>query len=234
MADVQLSVDQRVVTGKRVKSLRKQGLMPAHLYGRGTESLTIQIETSNIVHLLRTASRNAIIDLIVSGEGEPRPVVLRGVQRNPITDELVHVDFYQISLTEKLRADVALHFTGEAPAVQVYSGVLLHSIDHITVEALPRAIPARIEVDISGLEELESALFVRDLPVPDNVEVLTDLDMMVVKIGTPRLAAADEDEATAAELAAAEAAAAAEGAEEGAAAAEGAPAAAPQEESSEA
>jgi large subunit ribosomal protein L25 len=232
MADVQLTVDQRVVTGKRVKSLRKQGLMPAHLYGRGTESLTIQTETSNIVHLLRTAGRNAIIDLMVNGEGEPRPVVLRGIQRNPITDELVHVDFYQISLTETLRADVALHFTGEAPAVQVFSGVLLHSIDHITVEALPRAIPERIEVDISGLEELESALFVRDLPIPGDVEVLTDLDMMVVKVGTPRLAAADEEEAAAAELAAAEAAAA-EGGEEGAAPAEGEAGAAAAEESSE-
>jgi large subunit ribosomal protein L25 len=217
MADVQLPVDPRAVTGKKVRTLRRQGITPAHLYGRGTESLALQVATSQVVHLLRTSGRNAIIDLKINGEGDARPVVLRGVQRNPVTDELVHVDFFQISLTEKLRADVPIHFVGEAPAVQVYSGVLLHSIEHITIEALPREIPEFIEADISGLEELESALFVRDLPIPSNVEVLTDRDTMVVKVGTPRLAAAEE------EAEAAAAAAAAEG-EEGAAPAEGAPA----------
>jgi len=216
MADVQLPVDQRAVTGKKVRSLRRQGITPAHLYGRGTESLALQVATSQVVHLLRTSGRNAIIDLKINGEGDARPVVLRGVQRNPVTDELVHIDFFQISLSETLRADVPIHFVGEAPAVQVYSGVLLHSIEHITVEALPREIPEFIEADISGLEELESALFVRDLPIPENVEVLTDRDTMVVKVGTPRLAAAEEE-------AEAAAAAAAEG-EEGAAPAEGAPA----------
>lgn len=210
MADVQLTVDQRAVTGKKVKSLRRRGITPAHLYGRGTESLTLQAETTQIVHLLRTSGRNAIIDLKIAGEGDARPVVLRGVQRDPVTDELVHIDFFQISLTERLRADVPLIFTGEAPAVHVYSGVLLHSIDHITIEALPRAIPQHIEVDISGLEELESALFVRDLPIPRDVEVLTDADVMVVKIGTPRLVSEGEEEAAAAaEAAAAEAAEAA-------------------------
>jgi large subunit ribosomal protein L25 len=216
MADVQLPVDPRVVTGKKVRSLRRQGLVPAHLYGRGTESLALQVKTTQVVHLLRTSGRNAIIDLQINGEGDARAVVLRGVQRNPVTDELVHIDFYQISLTEKLRADVPIHFIGEAPAVVVYAGVLLHSIEHITIEALPREIPEFIEADLSGLAELESAIFVRDLTIPANVDILTDLDTMVAKVSTPRLAAADEEEA-----AAAEAAAAAEG-EEGAPAAEGA------------
>ncbi|MEX0785373.1 MAG: 50S ribosomal protein L25 [Dehalococcoidia bacterium] len=218
MADVQLEVDPRVVTGKKVKGLRRQGLLPAHLYGRDTES-----PTPTITNLLKTAGRNAIIDLKINGEGEARPVVLRGVQRDPITDELVHIDFFQISLTEKLRADVPIVLVGESSAVTVFGGVLLHSLDHLTIEALPADIPRQIEVDISILEELESALFVRDLVVPPDIEVYMAPDQVVVKVSAPKIAAEIEaEEAAAAE----EAALAAEGeepvvegeAEEGAAA----------------
>jgi large subunit ribosomal protein L25 len=228
MADVQLSVDPRNVTGKKVKSLRRQGIIPAHLYGRETDSLALQAEKQSIIGLLRSAGPNAIIDLRINGEGEPRSVVLRGVQRDPVTDELVHIDFFQISLTEKLRADVPLVIVGESPGVQIQGGLLLHSLDHLTIEALPTEIPARIEVDVSVLEEIDSALFVRDLAVPGNVEVLSDPDQVVVKVEPPKLAAelAREEEAAAA-AAAAEAPAAAE---EGAPAPEAAPAT---EESSE-
>ena len=229
MADVRLSVDQRNVTGKKVKSLRRQGIIPAHLYGRETDSLALQAEKQSIIGLLRSAGPNAIIDLKINGEGEPRSVVLRGVQRDPVTDELVHIDFFQISLTERLRADVPLIIVGESPGVLIQGGLLLHSLDHLTIEALPTEIPSRIEVDVSVLEEIDSALFVRDLAVPGNVEVLSDPDQVVVKVEPPKLAAevAREEEAAAA-AAAAEAPAAVP--EEGAPAPEGAP---PTEESSE-
>ncbi len=217
MADVQLTVDPRTVTGKKVKALRRQGIVPAHLYGRGTESLALQAQTQTITSLLRTAGRNAIIDLQINGEGEPRPVVLRGVQRNPVTDELLHIDFFQISLTEKLRAEVPLVLTGDAPAVNVYSGVLLQSLDHIAVEALPRDVPEQIEVDVSGLDALDAALFVRDLNIPANVEVLVDADQMVAKVEPPRIAAEIEAEEAAAAEAAAEEGVEEEAAEEEAA-----------------
>jgi len=220
MADTQLIVDSREVTGKKVRSLRRQGIIPAHLYGRGTESLTLQASAPTITTLLRTTSPNAIISLQINGEQETRPVMLRGVQRHPVTDELIHVDFFQISLTEKLRADVPLMMSGEAPAVHIFSGVLLQSLDHVSVEALPLDVPSHIEVDVSVLETLDSALFVRDLPVPSNVEMLTDQDQVVAKVEPPRIAAEIE-----AEAAAVEAAAAAEAAEEAVPAAEAAPAA---------
>lgn len=194
MADAQLVVDHRTVTGKKVKALRRQGIVPAHLYGRGTDSLALQAPTTAITDILRHAGRNAIIDLQINGETESRPVVLRGVQRNPVTDELVHIDFFQISLTERLRADVPLVLTGEAPAVSVYGGVLLQSLDHLSLEALPADIPQSIEVEVSGLDALEAALFVRDLDVPRNVEVLADQDQVVVKVAPPRLVVEEEEE----------------------------------------
>jgi large subunit ribosomal protein L25 len=220
MAELNLLVDAREVTGKKVRSLRRQGIVPAHLYGRGTESLALQASTPTITTLLRTAGANAIINLKINGDSDSRPVMLRGVQRHPVTDELIHVDFFQISLTEKLRADVPLNLSGVAPAVHVFGGVLLQSMDHITIEALPTEIPSAIDVDVSGLETLEAAVHVRDLPIPAGVTLLTDPDQVVAKVGTPRVAE-EEAPAAAAEEGAVEGAPA-EGAAEGAApAAEG-------------
>lgn len=214
MADLNLMVDTREVTGKKVRSLRRQGIIPAHLYGRGTESLALQATAPTITTLLRTSGANAIISLKISGESDARPVMLRGVQRHPVTDDLIHVDFYQISLTETLRADVPLMITGEAPAVHIFGGVFLQSLDHVTVEALPADIPRRIDVDVSGLDTLDSAVHVRDLTIPDTVVLLSDPDQVVAKVEPPRVV---EEEAVAA--------APEEGAAEGAPA-EGAPEAA--------
>ena len=216
MADVQLSVDPRTVTGKKVKALRREGIIPAHLYGRGTESLALQTSTQTMMNLLRTTRPNAIIDLQINGESEPRSVVLRGVQRNPVTSELVHIDFLQISLTEKLRTDVPLVITGQAPAVGVLGGVLLQTFDRLTIEALPADIPQQIEVDVSELETIDASVFVRDLPIPAGVEVQADPNQVVAKVAAPRLAAEiEEEEAAAAAEAEAEAEEAAEEAAEG-------------------
>lgn len=194
MAELQLAVDPRTVTGKKVKALRREGITPAHLYGRGMESLALQASTQTIINLLHSASANAIIDLQINGESEARPVVLRGIQRNPVTSELVHVDFFQISLTEKLKSEVPLTLTGDAPAVSAFAGVLLQMLDRIAVEALPTDMPERIEVDVSILDTLDASIFVRDLAIPDSVEVLAAPDQVVAKVAQPRLAAEVEEE----------------------------------------
>lgn len=206
MADAQLLVDPRMVTGKKVKSLRKEGIIPAHLYGRDTESLAVQTQKQSMLNLLRSAGPNALIDLQISGESESRPVVLRGVQRHPVTGELVHIDFMQISLTEKLRTEVPLVITGDAPAVSVQGGVLLQMLDRLLIESLPGDVPQHVEVDVSGLEELDSTIFVRDLLVPASIQVQADPDQPVAKVAAPRLAQELEAEEAAAAEAAAEAA----------------------------
>lgn len=206
MADLQLVVAPRQVTGKKCKSLRRRGIIPAHLYGPHTESLSLQTGKQTIVNLLRTARANKIIDLHIEGESAPRPVMLRGVQRDPVTGELVHIDFFQISLTEKLRTEVPLILVGEAPAVHVHGGVMLQTLDHLTIEALPADIPEQIEVDVSVLEELDSSIFVKDLVIPPGVDVHNDPELPVAKVAAPRLAAEVEEEA-AAEAAAPEVAA---------------------------
>jgi large subunit ribosomal protein L25 len=203
MADIELSVKPRRVLGKKVAALRRQGVTPANVYGRNLESKAVEVETVVLTHLLRSAGRNVIIDLRIEGEDSPRPVMLRAVQREPATSRLLHVDFYQVLLTQKMRAEVPLILVGEAPAVAEFDGVLLQSVDSITVEALPSDIPAHVEVDVSTLARFDDAVHVRELPIdPTKVHVMTDAELVVAKVAAPRLAAAEEEEAVAAEAAA--------------------------------
>jgi large subunit ribosomal protein L25 len=212
MTDVQLSVTPRDVLGKKVAALRRQGLTPANVYGRNLESRAVQVETVVLTHLLRSAGRNVIVDLRIEGEDSPRPVMLRGVQRDPVTSRLLHVDFYQVSLTQKMRTEVPLTLVGDAPAVAELGGILLQSLDNIMVEALPGDIPVHLEVDVSGLSRFDDAVHVRELPIDlTKVHVITDAEIVVAKVAAPRLAAAEEAEEAAAAEAAAAAPAAAEG-----------------------
>jgi large subunit ribosomal protein L25 len=215
MADIELSVKPRRVLGKKVAALRRQGVTPANVYGRNLESKAVEVETVVLTHLLRSAGRNVIIDLHIEGERSPRPVMLRAVQRQPATSRLLHVDFYQVSLTQKMRAEVPLVLVGEAPAVAEFGGILLQSLDNIAVEALPGDIPPHVEVDVTGLTQLDDAVHVRELPIdPTKVYVMTDAELVVAKVAAPRLAAAEEEEAVAAEAAAEGAAEAEEEAKE--------------------
>jgi len=198
MPDLELQVLPREVLGKKVKVLRRQGMTPANIYGHGVESRAVQAETSLLVHLLRTAGRNAIISLHVEGEGAPRPVMVRAAQRQPVTDRLLHIDFYQVSLTEKMRAEVPVVLVGTAPAVTELGGVLLQGLDSVSVEALPGDIPAHLEVDVSGLEQFDDSIHVKDLVLGPNVTLLTDLEPVIAKVAAPRLAAELEAEAEAA------------------------------------
>ncbi len=217
MNQFELSVGPRSVLGKKVKTLRREGLTPANVYGHGIESQALQVDTVTLTHALRSLGRNAVLSLHIEGEKAPRPVMIRNVQRHPVTDRFLHVDFYQVSLVEKMKAEVPLVLIGKAPAVDEYGGILLQSLDSITVEALPTDIPPHVEVDISGLEEIDSSVHVKDLILdPIKVHLLTDPEVVVAKVAAPRLAAeiAAEEEAAAAEAAEEKEAAAAEEAEE--------------------
>ena len=222
MANKELQVAPRAVLGKKVKALRRSGVTPANIYGHKIESTAVQAPTMTLKTLLRGMSRNAIIDLRVEGEPQSRPVVVRVVERDPVSTEILHVDFYQIDMSEKMRAEVPVVLVGSSPAVSTYGGVLLQTLELVPVEALPGDIPAQFEVDVSQLTELEQSVHVRDLDVDTSkVTLHADPDVVLARVASPRLAAAEE-----------EAAAPAEGAEAPAAGAEpAAPTPAPGEKS---
>ena len=192
MARRELPVETREVTGKKVAALRRSGVLPGNVYGRGLSSISIQIKTEDMEKTLKVAAANEVYDLKIKGEKETRPVVIQRVQRHPLNSSTLHAEFYQVSLTETMHADVPLVVVGESDAVLTYNGVLMTALESLQVEALPLDLPSRIVVDISVLTELEQSLHVRDLPIPPNVTILTDPEIMVVKISSPRVAEEEE------------------------------------------
>ena len=205
----ELKVAPRDVLGKKVKALRRQGVTPANIYGSHVDSQSIQLSTEELRHVIKTAGRNDIVYLRLDGD-DPRPTFVRDIQQNPITDAILHVDFLQISLREKVKADVPIHLVGLAPAVDTLGGILMHGLDHVSVEALPTEVPSFIEVDVTSLAEINAALHVSDVPVPDGVTILTDVEQVIAKVAPP--AVEPEPEVAEAE----EGAEGEEGAEEGA------------------
>ncbi|PKN94946.1 MAG: 50S ribosomal protein L25 [Chloroflexi bacterium HGW-Chloroflexi-6] len=190
MEKVVLKATKRVVIGKQVSALRRQGVLPGVIYGYKVESTAIQMDAheANLVIPKLTSSSVVTIDL----GGKKIPALVRERQKNYIKGHLTHVDFQAISMTEKIRTLVSIHLFGVAPAVKEHSAVIVSNITALEVEALPHDLPERIELDISTLLEIGNAIHVRDIELPKEVEVLTDLDeVVVVAAGT----AAGESEA---------------------------------------
>jgi len=198
---LELAVTPREVLGKNVKVLRRQGITPANIYGHGVDSLAVQVPTHDLAHTIKVAGRNTMLQLHVEGEKKARPVFVHHVQRNPLNDNLLHVDFYQVSLTEKIRLEVPIVVVGEAPAVDVYHAMLLQNTSSVAIEGLPAEMPPYIEVDVSGLAEIDDAIHIKDLPVSAGLTFLVDPELVVVKIAPPRVEVEEVVEEEAAEAA---------------------------------
>jgi large subunit ribosomal protein L25 len=189
---LELAVAPREVLGKNVKRLRRQGITPANIYGHGVDSLAVQVPTHDLAHTIKVAGRNTMLQVLVEGEKTARPVFVHHVQRNSLNDDLLHVDFYQVSMKEKIRLDVPIIVVGEAPAVDVYHGVLLQNTNSVAVEGLPGEMPPYFEVDVSGLAEIDDAIHIKDLPVSAGLTFLADPELVVVKVAPPRVEAEEE------------------------------------------
>jgi large subunit ribosomal protein L25 len=186
-ARLELAVAPRQVLGKKVKGLRRQGVTPANIYGHGVASLSVQVPTHDLAHTIKIAGRNTMLELLVAGEKKARPVFVHHVQRNPLNDDLLHVDFYQVSLKEKIRLEVPIVVVGEAPAVDVYHGMLLQNTNAVMIEGLPGEMPPYIEVDVSGLTEIDDAIHIKDLPLSAGLTLFVDPELVVVKVAPPRI-----------------------------------------------
>ncbi|MSQ61808.1 MAG: 50S ribosomal protein L25 [Dehalococcoidia bacterium] len=194
MAAVTLSAAPRQMLGKKARFLRRAGLLPANIFGLGQESQSVQVQDHDLRELLRHGGRNQLIDLTVEGEKTPVSAMIRGVQRNPVSRQLMHVDFIRVSLTTAINASVPLVFVGESLGVKMFGGVLVHNMDSVQVRALPANMPQHVEVDISVLAELDQTLHVRDLSAGSDVEIVSDPDALVAKVEPPRLAVEGEGE----------------------------------------
>jgi large subunit ribosomal protein L25 len=189
----QLNVAHRVILGKKVRAMRRQGIVPANIYGNNVESVAVQVPSDDLRHLMRDHARTEIV--YVQLDGEERPTFIKDVQRNPVTDQVLHVDFFQISLKEKVKIEVPIHLIGIPPAIDTYGGILTHHLNYVLVEALPTSIPSAIEVDVSGLEEIGASIHVSDLVTSEGAEILQDADSVVARIDLPAAERSEAEEA---------------------------------------
>lgn len=184
-----LNASKREITGKQVKKLRHEGMLPGVIYGRGVSTIPITLNTREVQKLLSSISSSQLINLAV--DGKDHTTLVRDKQLHPVTGRLLHIDFLEVSMTEKIKTDVGISIQGEAPAVKNINGILVTGLEAIQVECLPQDLPERVVVDISVLEEIGDSIFVRDINLPPEVEILSDLDDMVIVVTTP---AAEEEE----------------------------------------
>lgn len=180
MKSIKLNSSKRDVFGRKVKKLREQGLVPANIFGKNVKSEAISVDLKEFNEVFEKAGETQIIDL--SG----KPVLVSNVQNGPVTGRVIHVDFRQVDLTEKITAQVPVETEGESPAEKQGLGTVVVQIDEVEVEALPTELPENIIVDLSGLEEVDQAIYVKDLKVSGKVEVKEDPEAIVVKVEPPQ------------------------------------------------
>ena len=182
MEQIELHVSTRKLMGKKSRFLRRQGITPVHLFGYDTEPMALQCETVHLKQVLRTAGKTKLVGLRVDKNKKPRNVVVREVQKNALSGELVHVDFFQVSLEEKIKVEVPIVLVGEAPALKVKTNTMAQDLAAVEVECLPDRIPERIQVDVSVLVEDDQSIQVKDLVLGEGVLALSNPEQVVVRI----------------------------------------------------
>lgn len=188
-----LHAEPRSITGSAVKRLRRDGVLPCNVYGRGIDSITIQTPLSELQRVFRLVDRNAVVQMAIDGHEGQLPVVLRDVQRHPVSGELLHADFYQVDLKRVIHSEARVRLVGEPEAVAL-GGTLVQSLEYLLLEALPLEMPSELEVNVSGLSEFGSSVLVRDIALPEGVRAMADEAVAVATVLAPRLVEADEEE----------------------------------------
>jgi len=179
---VELVAEKRTVLGKHVQQLRQQGWVPGVMYGHNFDAMPLQFEARELRHMLLHVGGSQLVSIKIKGTKQPEMALLRDMQRDVIRNTLLHVDFYRVDMAERLTTEIPLAIVGESPVVERSEGILLQGISVIEVECLPSDLVDAIEVDLTELMEVDQAIYVYDLAVPANIEVLTGQDEMIVRV----------------------------------------------------
>lgn len=177
---MQLQVQKRETFGKGTKVLRNSGLIPAELYGHNFDNLHLTVPAKEFTVVFKEIGESAIVKIVIGGE--KIDALVHDVQRNSLTDEIIHVDFYRVRTDEKIKTTVPLAFVGEAPAVKAKTGVAVKAMDHLEIEALPADLPHDIKVDIGRLTDVGMSVRVGDLKIPAGVRILIDPETVILTI----------------------------------------------------
>ena len=199
-----ITLSARQVVGKKVKTLRREGVVPVHYYGSGIESQSLQAAGANLRRVVTEAGANIPVEVVVEGSAESDICFVREVQWHPVNGTLLHVDFMHVDVTERVTAEVPVVLTGQSEAVRELGGVIIQPFQTLPVDALPLNMPESIIVDVTPLEMFGDAVRVGDLEVEEGIEILRDDDDLLVTVQEPRIEeepVAEEEELEGEELA---------------------------------
>lgn len=195
MAREKISAVKRDTIKRKTNQLRRAGFIPAIVYGPGVDSLSIQVSEGEFLALLRQGLEVELIELMIEGEQEPRVVLMQDIQTEPVHNRPVHVDFFEVDLTEPVEVDVPIELIGEVLAVEEKRGMLLHNLQELPIKVLPDQIPPHIEVDVSVMREVGDHITVGDLALGEEVEILVDNpEELIVKVDPVRQPEVIEEE----------------------------------------
>jgi large subunit ribosomal protein L25 len=181
---VELQAQKREVMGRKVKQLRESGYIPAVLYGKGQDSIALQVPRKDFDKALKTAGESTLIYVIADGQSYPS--IIHDVMREPVRDSIIHADFYKVNLNEKIKTKVPVAFIGEAPAVKDLLGIFIRNVNEMEVEALPQDLPHEISIDISGLKNFGDQVLLRDVKVGEKVQVIGEPDEIIATVQAPK------------------------------------------------
>jgi len=184
MDTLKIKAEKRDVFGRKVKRLRKEGVTPANVFGKKIKSFAIQLKEDEFKKVYKEAGETGLIQLEL--ESKKHPVLVHDMQRDPVSGNILHVDFVQVDLKEKIEAQVPVEIVGESPAEKQGVGTIVQYVNEITVEALPGDFPESFDIDVSKLEEVDAAIQIKDIKVDAKVEIKDDVDKIVVKVEAPQ------------------------------------------------
>jgi len=184
MVKITLKAENRKVMGRKVKTLRKQGLVPANIYGRDVKSHAVEINSKEFRDVYKQTGETGIIELMLGKE--MRPVLVHNLQVHPVTGELIHVDFLQVNLKEKVTAQIPVEFVGESPAEKSGAGTAVILTQELEVEGLPGDLPKSFEIDATKLIEADQVVKVSDLTVNTDIEIKADPETVIAKVEPPQ------------------------------------------------
>ena len=170
MADLKtLELEPRDLLRKKVETLRKSGLLPVHMYGPDIDSLSLQGDLKLLARLVLEVGTNIPVSVTVKGSDNVNMCFVREIQRHPVTENILHVDFLRVDTSKAVRAEVPIILEGLAPASQ-RGGTLMQPLQNLIIEALPMDIPVSLEISVAGLDDFEKSLYVSDLSIPENIK----------------------------------------------------------------
>ena len=199
---INLELEPREILGKKVSRLRRDGIIPVHLYGAGVESRSLQCQAQRLIQVLSAAGGSTPINITITGEAGGHLVFAREIQWDPKRDDIIHVDLLVADTSRRVSAQVPIILVGESPGARNVSGTIVHQLRTLDVEALPLEMPSQLEIDLSTLIEPEGVIRAGDIDLPANVTRLTDADFVIIRIEQPRVeveAGAEQGEAEAVE-----------------------------------